>query len=179
METKIKLFCIAFFAIISHVSVVQAQQSVPTTPEEKRAAILTPEYYTKWLGASFFTIATIEKELDVTPVQIIDLTFFYDLGSCFVGMKAIENGVIIQMTLRLFGDTANEFVQKAIEYGYEKVGKGKNVNVHTNTGRLLPEIYGSDVIQYRKATNNGKVWIDIANSQRYANQYEIAIYRTK
>lgn len=129
METKIKLFCIAVFAIIGHVGVAQVQQSGPTTPEEKRAAILTPEYYTNWLGASFFTIATIEKELDVTPVQIADLTFFYDLGSCFVGMEALENGVIIQMTLRLFGDTANEFMQKAVKYGYEKVGDGKDVNV--------------------------------------------------
>lgn len=69
--------------------------------------------------------------------------------------------------------------KRRLSHGYEKVGNGKNVNVHVNTGKLLPEIYKSDVIQYRKTTNNGKVWIDIANNQRFVNQYEITIYRTK
>ena len=53
-----------------------AQTTAPSTPEEKRAAFLTPEYYTNWLGASFLTIPTVEKEFDVTPVRILGLNFF-------------------------------------------------------------------------------------------------------
>lgn len=152
---------------------------IPTTPEEKRKAILTPEYYTKFLGASFFTIATIEKEFEVLPAQIVGLTFFYDFGDCFVGMEAIENGVVIQMTLRLFGDNATDFVKKALDYGYEKCSKGKNINVRSNSGKIIPDLYDTNVIQYCKTTKNGKVYIDVANSKRYANEYEIAIYRAK
>ena len=65
-----------------------AQTTAPSTPEEKRAAFLTPEYYTNWLGASFLTIPTVEKEFDVTPVRILGLTFFYDFDDCFVGMQS-------------------------------------------------------------------------------------------
>lgn len=164
-----------FFAVIA----IPLMAQKPDTAEEKRAALLTPEYYTNWIGASFFTIATIEKELNVEPAQILDLTFFYDFGDCFVGMEANEKGIITQMTLRLFGDNATDFVNKAIDYGYEKCGKGKNINVRSNSGKIIPDLYDTNVIQYCKTTKNGKVYIDVANSKRYANEYEIAIYRVK
>lgn len=153
--------------------------AVPTTPQEKREAILTPQYYTNWLGASFFTISTIEKELEVTPVRIVGLTFFYDMGKCFVGMEAIENGVVVQMTLRLYGEMATDFIQEAVDYGYEYVAKGKDVNVRSNTGKLLPDVYDTSVKRYRKTTNNGNVYMEVSTSGRFANEYEISIYRAK
>lgn len=179
METKTsrKILLVVLFAIIGQFSF--AQSKVPSTPEEKRAAFLTPKYYTNWLGASFFTIPTVEKEFDVTPAQILDLTFFYDFGDCFVGMEANEKGVVVQMTLRLFADQATNFIQKAVDYGYEYVAKGENVNVRSNTGKLLPDVYDMKVKQYSKATKNGNVYMEVANSKKYANEYEIAIYRAK
>lgn len=176
METKLKHLVLT---VLFAVSALTTMAQTPSSAEEKRAALLTPEYYTNWIGASFFTIATIEKELDVTPAQILDLTFFYDFGTCFVGMEANEKGVITQMTLRLFGEDAENFVKKALDYGYEKVGKGKNVNIRSNTGKIIPDVYDTDVVQYCKTTKNGKIYLDVANSSRYANEYEIAIYRTK
>lgn len=176
METKLKhIVLTVLFTVLTLNTMAQA----PSSAEEKRAALLTPEYYTNWIGASFFTIATIEKELEVTPAQILNLTFFYDFGTCFVGMEANEKGVITQMTLRLFGEEADSFVKKALDYGYEKVGKGKNVNVRSNTGKIVPEVYDTNVIQYCMTTKNGKVYLDVANSGRYANEYEIALYRAK
>lgn len=172
---KFKNFILAVMLVVSITSMAQ----VPSSAQEKRAALLTPEYYTNWLGASFFTISTIEKELEVTPVQILDLTFFYDFGICFVGMETNEKGVITQMTLRLYGEEADNFVKKALDYGYEKVGKGKDVNVRSNTGKIVPDVYDTNVVQYCKVTKNGKVYLDVTNSSRYANEYEIAIYRTK
>lgn len=155
-----------------------AQNDVPSTPEAKCEALLTPQYYTNWIGASFCTISTIEHELDVTPVKITGLTFFYDFGSCFVGMEANEKGVVTQMTLRLFGGQANDFIQKAKDYGYELFDKGKNLVIHSNTGELLPDLYESKVKVYRKETKNGKVYMEVGNSERVANEYQIAIYRT-
>lgn len=148
METRAsrKILLVVLFAIIGQFSF--AQSKVPSTPEEKRAAFLTPEYYTNWLGASFFTIPTVEKEFDVTPAQILDLTFFYDFGDCFVGMESNEKGVVVQMTLRLFAEKATDFIQKAVDYGYEYVAKGENVNVRSNTGKLLPDVYDTNVKQY-------------------------------
>lgn len=178
METRVsKIFLIILFAIIGQFSF--AQNKVPSTPEEKRTAFLTPEYYTNWLGASFFTISSVEKEFDVTPAQILDLTFFYDFGNCFVGMESNEKGVVVQMTLRLFADQATAFIQKAVDYGYKYVAKGENINVRSNTGKLLPDVYGTNVKQFRKVTNNGNVYIEVSNSKKYANEYEIAIYRAK
>lgn len=176
METKLKHFVLTvFFAVLALTTMAQA----PANAKERRAALLTPGYYTNWIGASFFTIAGIEKDLEVTPVQIHNLTFFYDFGTCFVGMEANEKGVIIQMTLRLFGDDADSFISKAIEYGYEKVGNGKNINIRSNSGEILPDVYGTNVIQYCKTTKNGNVYLDVANGGNYANEYEIAIYRAK
>lgn len=179
METRAsrKILLVVLFAVIGQFSF--AQSKVPSTPEEKRAAFLTPEYYTNWLGASFFIIPTVEKEFDVTPAQILDLTFFYDFGDCFVGMESNEKGVVVQMTLRLFAEKATDFIQKAVDYGYEYVAKGENVNVRSNTGKLLPDVYDTNVKQYRKATKNGNVYMEVANSKKYANEYEIAIYRAK
>lgn len=179
METRAsrKILLVVLFAIIGQFSF--AQSKVPSTPEEKRAAFLTPEYYTNWLGASFFTIPTVEKEFDVTPTKILDLTFFYDFGDCFLGMESNEKGVVVQMTLRLFADQATDFIQKAVDYGYEYVAKGKNVNVRSNTGKLLPDVYGTSVKRYRKTTKNGNVYLEVSTSGRYANEYEIAIYRAK
>lgn len=89
METKLKHFVLTvFFAVLTLTTMAQA----PANAKERRAALLTPEYYTNWIGASFFTIAGIEKDLEVTPVQIHNLTFFYDFGTCFVGMEANEKG---------------------------------------------------------------------------------------
>lgn len=176
METKLKhLVLTVFFVVLDLTTMAQA----PSNAVEKRAALLTPEYYTNWIGASFFTIATIEKELEVTPAQILDLTFFYDFGTCFVGMEANEKGTIIQMTLRLFGEDAENFIKKAMDYGYEKIGNGKNINIRSNTGKIVPDVYDTNVTQYSKTTKNGKVYLDVANSNNYANEYEIAIYRTK
>lgn len=177
METR-KLVFTALFAIVSLISFAQNKEA-PTTAEEKRSAVLTPEYYTQFIGASFFTIATIEKEFDVVPVRILDLTFFYDFGDCFVGMEANKEGVVIQMTLRLFSDVAEEFIQKAIDYGYKYVANGKNVNVRSNTGKLLPDVYDTKVKRYRKTTKNGNVYLEISTSEKYANEYEIVIFRTK
>lgn len=165
------------FALIGQFSF--AQSKVPITPKEKRVAFLTPEYYTNWLGASFFTIPTIEKEFDVVPIQILDLTFFYDFDDCFVGMESNEKGVVVQMTLRLYAEKATDFIQKAIDYGYKYVAKGKDINIRSNTGKLLPDIYDTNVKQYRKTTKNGSVYMEVSNSKRYANEYEIVIYRAK
>lgn len=173
---KFKNFVLTVFLAIS---VITTMAQVPSSAKDKRAALLTPEYYTNWIGASFFTIATIEKELEVTPAQILDLTFFYDFGNCFVGMEANEKGVITQMTLRLFGGEAGDFINKAKEYGYEEIGIGTDVNVRSNSGKIVPEIYDSRVTRYCKITENGKVYLEVANSGRYANEYELAIYRAK
>lgn len=121
----------------------------------------------------------MEKEFDVTPAQILDLTFFYDFGDCFVGMESNEKSVVVQMTLRLFADKATDFIQKAVDYGYKYVAKGKNVNVRSNTGKLLTDVYGTNVKRYRKPTKNGNVYLEVSTSDRYANEYEIAIYRAK
>ncbi len=94
-------------------------------------------------------------------------------------MESNENGVVVQMTLRLFADKATEFIQKAVDYGYEYIAKGEDVNVRSNTGKLLPDVYATDVMQYRIKTSNGNVYMEVANSGKYANEYEIAIYRAK
>lgn len=146
---------------------------------ERQQMLLTPEYYTNWIGATFFTISSIENDLDVRPIRIINETNFYEFESCFVGMRANEKGVITQMTFRLYGDVAEDFLQKALDYGYKVSGKGTNVNVRTNSGKLLPDLYDTKVIQYSKATNNGKVLLEVANSPRYAGEYEIAIFRAR
>lgn len=94
-------------------------------------------------------------------------------------MEANEKGVVVQMTLRLFADEATDFIQKAVDYGYEYIAKGKDVNVRSNTGKLLPSVYGTNVKRYRKTTKKREVYMEVSTSARYANEYEIAIYRTQ
>ena len=90
---KIKLILVAVLIAVTNLSGI-AQNSVPNTPEEKRQAFLTPQYYTNWLGASFLTIPTVEKEFAVEPVQIVDLTFFYDFGDCFVDAGYVGGDIV-------------------------------------------------------------------------------------
>ena len=148
---------------LSQDSVAVQKSEEPQTITEKRKALLMPEYYTKFLGASFFNIATIEHEFNVAPVRIVGLTFFYDFG-----------GVVVQMNIRLFAEIAEEFIQKAIDYGYKYVGNGTNINTGTNEG-----IYNSTVKRYRKATKNGNVYLEVATSSQYIGEYKIIIFRAK
>ena len=75
-------------------------------------------------------------------MRIVGLTFFYDFGTCFVGMEANKEGVVTQMTLRLYADKAVEFIQKAIDYGYKYISDGKEVNVRTESD-ILSDVYAS------------------------------------
>lgn len=177
METK-KIFLSVFIIITSQLGFAQNAKSVPTTAEEKRIAMLTPEYYTNWIGASFFTIPTVEKEFDVTPVRILDLTFFYDFGDCFVGMESNKKGVVTQMTLRLFGDKAKNFIQKATDYGYKYITKSNNMNTRSNAEKTS-DVYETNVKRYRKTTLNGNVYLEVSTNNKCVNEYEIAIFRTK
>jgi len=179
METRISRIVLLMLAFATIGQLSLAQNKVPSTPGEKRVAFLTPEYYTNWLGKSSFTISTVEKEFEVTPMRILDLTFFYDFGSCYVGMESNEKGVIVQITLRLFADKAVDFIQKAIDYGYKHVATSKDANIRTNTSQLLPDIYESKVKRYRKTTQNGNVYLEVSTSSRFANEYNISIYRAK
>ena len=177
MKTPLQIILAVLFSII--LSPIFAQNTPPTTPQEKRAAFLTPDYYSNWIGASFLTIPTIEKEFEVTPVRVLNSTYFYDFGTCFVGMEANEQGVVVQLTLRLYSDAANDFIQKAVDNGFKYVSNGEDVNIRTNTGQLVPELYGASLKRYQKVTQNGKVILEISNSPKYASEYAIAIYRTK
>lgn len=148
-----------------------------TTAKDKRTAFLMPQCYTHCVGISFLTIPIIEKEFEVYPVQRVGSTTFYDFGECFVGMRTSYNDIVIQMTLRLYAEKAISFIQEAIDYGYTYIANGENVNVRVNSGELLPDLYSSSVKRYCKKTNKGNVYIEVATSSRYANEYEIAIYR--
>lgn len=166
MEKSLKTVLLAIFLCFSLVGNAQSVQ-------EKRTSILTPPYYTNWIGADFFTIATIEHECEVTPVRIVDLTFFYDFGTCFVGMMANTKGVITQMTLRLFEEKGQEFIQDAMDYGYERIGNGEDLNVRSNGLSI------SNVEQYRKKTEHGSVYLEVSRNPEFVNEYQIAIYRGK
>ena len=159
---------------LSQDSVAVQKSEEPQTITEKRKALLMPEYYTKFLGASFFNIAPIDHEFNVAPVRIVGLTFFYDFGDCFIGMQSNTKGVVVQMNIRLFAEIAEEFIQKAIDYGYKYVGNGTNINTGTNEG-----IYNSTVKRYRKATKNGNVYLEVATSSQYIGEYKIIIFRAK
>ena len=59
------------------------------------------------------------------------------------------------------------------------MANGKNVNVRSNTGKLLPDVYDTKVKRYQKTTKNGNVYLEISTSEKYANEYEIAIFRAQ
>ena len=179
MNTKVLKLVLLVTMLTSFSFLGIAQNSTPTTPKEKRAAMLTPQYYTNWIGASFLTIPTVESEFEVRPVRIIDLTFFYDFGDCFVGMKSNEEGVVVQMTVRLFSDQAIDFIQKAIDYGYVLVGKGTDINVRSNARDIITDVYESNVKRFRKSTDHGNMYMEVGTSSRSAHEYEIAIFRAK
>ena len=92
-------------------------------------------------------------------------------------MEANEQGVVIQLAIRLFGAQATGFIQNAIDYGYEIVDIGENVNIRLSNKEVFPEVYESDVKIYRKVTENGNVYLEVANSSKNINEYEIVIYR--
>lgn len=162
---------------------------IQMTPTEKRNMLFTPRYYTNFIGASFFTIATIEKEFDVEPVNIEDLVFFYSFdnveinstGTIYVGFHAInQEGVVAQMDFRLIGtESARNFITSAIEFGYKLYSKGKDLLVTSSSKYLLPELTTNSVKVYRKKTDHGYVYIEIGTNDSHAQEYYISISRTK
>lgn len=194
----IKMKKIAILLVVFIVPMLAKAWMHPTSANEdslshvqKRNLIFTPRYYTNFIGASFFTIANIEKEFDVRPVQIIneDLIFFYSFddvevnstGTVYVGFHAInEKGVVTQMDFRLLGsESAHEFITSAIDYGYKLYSKGKDLLVTSDSKGLLPELTTNSVKVYRKKTDNGYVYIEIGANDSYAQEYYISINRSK
>ena len=185
---KYSLFLIIVFLLCSLVSNAQSSEG-QMTPEEKRNMLFTPRYYTNFIGASFFTIATIEKEFDVKPVTIEDLVFFYSFdnmeinstGTIYVGFHAINReGVVAQMDFRLLGaDSAQKFITSAIKYGYKLYSKGKDLLVTPNSKYLLPELTTNSVKVYRKKTDNGYVHIEIGANDSHFQEYYISISRAR
>jgi len=153
--------------------------------------IFTPKYYSNFLGADFFTIASIEKEFEVEPVRIDydRLIFFYEFenvyfnstGSVYVGFHAVdEKGHVVQMDFRLFGEaSAYDFVTSAIDYGFKLYSKGKDILVTSNSRYLLPELTTNSVKVYRKKTAHGYIYIDVGASDSYGQIYYVSIYRMK
>ena len=173
---KYSLFLIIVFLLCSLVSNAQSSEG-QMAPEEKRNMLFTPRYYTNFIGASFFTIATIEKEFDVKPVSIEDLVFFYSFdnmeinstGTIYVGFHAINReGVVAQMDFRLLGaDSAKLY------------SKGKDLLVTPNSKYLLPELTTNSVKVYRKKTDNGYVHIEIGANDSHFQEYYISISRAR
>jgi hypothetical protein len=172
-----RIFAVLLIALAICAPINTSLAQTPLTPLEKQNALLTPAYYTNWIGADFLTIPTIEAEMDVEPMQIIGLTFFYDFSQCIVGMEANEKGVVVGMNMRRFGDDALKFISDAIEYGYVKYEKGKDIVVRANSGELLPNLYTTEVVVYRKKTDYGYMMLEVSNSEQYANEYMISVYR--
>lgn len=185
---KCNLFLVIIFLLCSLVSNAQSSEG-QMTPKEKRNMLFTPKYYTNYIGASFFTIATIEKEFDVRPIRIEDLVFFYafdnveinSTGTVYVGFHAInQEGVVAQMDFRLLGaDSAQKFITSAIEYGYKLYSKGKDLLVTPDSKYLLPELTTNSVKVYRKKTDNGYVYIEIGANDSYFQEYYISINRSR
>ena len=159
------------------------------SPIKKRNLLFKPEYYSKFIGASFFTIATIEHEFDVRPIEIDreSLKFFYDFENvdmnvtngvyiCFHSLN--EQGVVGQMDFRLIGsESANSFIKEALDYGFKLYERGKDVLIRPRL--LIPEITSNKVFCYRKKTNHGYVFLEIGANNTYTYEYYVTIYRRK
>ncbi len=176
---KIVLIALLFVACQS----VQSQNSNPSTPKEKREALLTPTYYTYFLGASFFTIPFVEQECDLDRLDvdkgIEGLTFFYNLSKGIVGMFTNnEDFVIVRMTMRLYSTVAEEFIHEAIEFGYKYVSDGTDINYRSSNYNPA-DVYYSNVKRYRKVIDDGTVYMEVATTPKYAGEYSITIYKAK
>ena len=162
---------------------VHAQNAQPTTPKEKREALLTPQYYTYFLGSSFFTIPFVEQECDLDRLDVDKgmegLTFFYNLSKGIVGMFTNnEDFVIVKMNMRLYSTVADEFIQEAIDFGYEYVSKGTDIN-YRSSNYNPSDVYYSNVRRYRKVIEDGSVYMEVATTPKYVEEYTITIYKVK
>ena len=167
----------------------QSKDSSDISPIDKRNLIFTPQYYTKFIGTSSFTIANIEKEFEVYPIRIEGLSFFYlfenvkynSTQAIYTTFNAVnEEGVVAAMHFKLLGESyASAFIKSAIEYGYKYYSKGKDIIVTTSTKYLLPSFTTSKIKVYRIKTKQGYVYIEIGVNDNFSQEFYISIYRKR
>lgn len=120
--------------------------------ESRREKLLTPEYLSNWVGASFFTKENIEKDCNVSPVAYSSGKVFYDFPKCPVTMEFTDKShVCISVSFRLFGEDGYNFKKELIDYGYKLTSKSSALIAENNFGDMG---YGQTSI-YKKRLKNG------------------------
>lgn len=100
---------------------------------ERAEMLMTPQYLANWVGASFFTKDNIENDLGIVPMAYNGGVVFYDLPKCNVGMEfAGAEKVCVEISFRLFGEEAYEFIDQMRAYGYVEQGSSKDLVAENN-----------------------------------------------
>lgn len=121
---------------------------------ERQNMLLTPEYLANWVGASFFTKESIEKDCDVSPVAYNGGYVFYDFYKCPVTMEFDDKThVCIEISFRLFGEDGYQMKTDLINYGYQLKSKSRGDLIAENNFQNLQT--GTTSIYKIKLKNGG------------------------
>ena len=108
------------------------EDSLRTVGREHQEMLLTPEYLANWIGASFFTKESIEKDCCVEPMAYNGGLIMYDFSKCPVSMAFDDaSNVCVEISFRLFGEDGYQMKRDLINYGYKLQSK--------STGDLIIE----------------------------------------
>ena len=128
--------------------------SVRYAYRERQNMLLTPEYLANWVGASFFTKESIEKDCEVSPVAYNGGYVFYDFSKCPVTMEFDDKThVCIEISFRLFGEDGYQMKSDLIDYGYELKSKSHGDLIAENNFQNLQT--GTTSIYKLKLKNGG------------------------
>ena len=133
-------------------SINNERLSLVKEEEERCEKLLTPEYLANWVGASFFTKESIEKDCGVYPTAYSGGKVFYDFPKCPVTMEFTEDKqVCIYLSFRLFGEDGYNFRKELINYGYKLHSKSNALVAENNFGDLT----NGKVSIYKYTLKNG------------------------
>lgn len=133
-------------------SINNVRFNVTNEYEERCEKLLTPEYIANWVGASFFTKESIEKDCGVYPSTYSGGKVFYNFPKCPVTMEFTEDKqVCIYLSFRLFGEDGYNFRKELINYGYKIRTKSDALVAENNFGDLT----NGKVSLYKCALKNG------------------------
>lgn len=120
--------------------------------EEQCEKLLTPEYLANWVGSSFFTKESIEKNCGVYPSAYSGGKVVYNFPQCPVTMEFTEDKqVCIYLSFRLFGEEGYNFRKELINYGYKLRSKSDALVAENNFGDLT----NGKVSLYKFTLKNG------------------------
>ena len=116
----------------------------------RREKFITPLFISKIIGMAYATQEHLEKDMDLFPITNRGGMFYYSINEYNVGMRFFgETSVLVEMSLRLFGEDGSNYEKQLIKDGFVLKGTEETENLEIESD-LSSQLLNGELRTYQK-----------------------------